>query len=107
MLRPGAIPSEIYRTVIKNLDPELAENFMGYAGRKVKFIGHGVGLSRDEHPVIAEGFDEPLKEGMCIALEPKCGVKGVGMVGIENTFLVTKNGGVSITGTNNGIITVY
>jgi len=35
-------------------------------------------------PVIAEGFNEPLKEGMVLALEPKKGIENVGMVGIEN-----------------------
>jgi len=41
-----------------------------------------------------------------IALEPKVGVRGVGMVGIENTFVVTRGGGRSITGTNPGLILV-
>ena len=58
-------------------------------------------------PVIARGFDEPLEEGMVIALEPKKGVEGVGMVGTENTFVVTRGGGRSITGTNSGPILLY
>ena len=33
------------------------------------------------------------REGMAFALEPKKGIKGMGMVGIENTFLVTPGGG--------------
>ena len=37
---------------------------MGYGNRQVKFLGHGIGLTIDELPVIAQGFDEPLKEGM-------------------------------------------
>jgi len=32
-----------------------------------KFLGHGIGLQVDEMPVIAEGFNEPLKEGMVLA----------------------------------------
>lgn len=107
MLRPGAIPSEIYRAVMNGLEPSFLENFMGYGGKQVKFLGHGIGLWIDEQPVIAEGFDEPLEEGMVFALEPKKGIAGVGLVGIENTFAVTPHGGRSLTGKNRGLIEVY
>ena len=60
----------------------------------------------DEYPVIAKGFDEPLLEGMVIALEPKRGVPGVGMVGRENTYLVTPVGGKSLTGNHPGLMVV-
>jgi len=82
------------------------ENFMGFGNRRVKFLGHGVGLTIDELPVIAQGFDESIQEGMVFALEPKKGIKDVGMVGIENTFIVTSEGGKCITGTNPGLIRV-
>ena len=107
LLRPGVSPSEVYETIIAGLEPEFLENFMGFGDRRVLFLGHGVGLQVDEMPVIARGFDEPLEEGMVIALEPKKGVEGVGMVGTENTFVVTRGGGRSITGTNPGLIPVY
>jgi Xaa-Pro dipeptidase len=107
MLKPGAIPSEIYKTIMSDLDEEFLQNFMGFGRRKVKFIGHGVGLLIDETPVIAEGFDEPLQEGMVFALEPKKGIEKIGMVGIENTFIVTSDGGECITGNNPGLIPVY
>ena len=107
MLKPGAVPSEIYRTVMGGLEPEFLKNFMGYGNRRVKFLGHGIGLWIDETPVIAEGFDEPLEEGMVIALEPKKGIPHVGLVGIENTFVVTPQGGRSLTGKNKGLLEVY
>ena len=107
MLKPGAIPSEIYTTIMNKLDSEFLQNFMGFGNRKVKFLGHGVGLLIDETPVIAEGFDEPLEEGMVFALEPKKGIENIGMVGIENTFIVTSKGGECITGNNPGLIPVY
>jgi len=107
LLRPGISPSEVYETIIAGLEPDFLENFMGFGDRRVLFLGHGVGLQVDEMPVIARGFDEPLEEGMVIALEPKKGVEGVGMVGTENTFVVTRGGGRSITGTNPGLIPVY
>jgi Xaa-Pro aminopeptidase len=61
----------------------------------------------DETPVIAEGFDTPLQEGMVLAVEPKKGFKDVGMVGIENTFLVTAQGGRCLTGDSPGLIPVF
>ncbi len=106
MLKPGAVPSQIYETVMNKLSPEFQNNFMGFGNRKVKFLGHGIGLTIDEIPVIAQGFDEPLQKGIAIALEPKKGIKGVGMVGIENTFLVTSHGGHSITGDHPGLMLV-
>lgn len=98
LLKPGAIPSEIYTSTLASLEPDFLENFMGFGARRTHFLGHGVGLQIDEPPVIAEGFDEPLVEGMVVALEPKKGVPGVGMVGTENTYLVTRAGGRSLTG---------
>jgi Xaa-Pro aminopeptidase len=82
------------------------KNFMGFGSRRANFLGHGVGLQIDEPPVLAEGFDEPLAEGMALALEPKKGVPGVGMVGTENTYVVTAQGGRSLTGKNPGLILV-
>jgi Xaa-Pro aminopeptidase len=106
LLKPGALPSKIYASVIEGLDSEFLANFMGFGSRRSNFLGHGVGLQIDEPPVIAEGFDEPLAEGMVLALEPKKGVPGVGMVGGENTYLVTPQGGVSLTGDHPGPIRV-
>ena len=106
MLKPGAIPSEIYTRTLKSLDSEFLKNFMGFGARRANFLGHGVGLQIDEPPVLAEGFDEPLVEGMVLALEPKKGVPRVGMVGSENTYLVTPDGGRSLTGNHPGLILV-
>ncbi|WP_255297386.1 M24 family metallopeptidase [Anaerophaga thermohalophila] len=72
----------------------------------MKFLGHGIGLTVDELPVLAKGFKTPLEENMVFAVEPKKGIDGVGMVGIENTFVVTPAGGRCITGDNPGLIMV-
>ena len=107
MLRPGAIPSVIYNEILNELTPAFLENFMGFGTRKVKFLGHGIGLTIDELPVIANGFDEPIREGMVFAVEPKKGIPHIGMVGIENTFVVTPQGGRNITGDHPGLLKVY
>jgi Xaa-Pro dipeptidase len=106
LLKPGLIPSEIYNTVMSEIDGSFLENFMGFGSRRVKFLGHGVGLHIDEYPVIANGFNEPLEENMVISLEPKKGIDGVGMVGVEDTYIVTSNGGRCVTGGGKDIFVV-
>ena len=106
MLRPGELPSNIYSTIMKSVDEDYLPNFMGYGKRRAKFLGHGIGLQVDEFPVLAKGFDEPIEEGMVFAVEPKAGVEGIGMVGIENTFVVTPQGGKCITGNHPGLMLV-
>jgi Xaa-Pro aminopeptidase len=98
-LVPGAKPSELYRDCIRIvLQNDLGEGFMGLGRNKVGFLGHGIGLAIDEWPVIAPSFDTPLEENMVLALEPKIGIPGLGMVGTENTFVVTPQGGQCLTG---------
>lgn len=106
MLKPGNIPEDIYNKIIDGLNEDFLHNFMGYGKRTVKFLGHGIGLHIDEYPVIARGFTEPLEKNMVLAVEPKKGFKGKGMVGVENTFIVTDEGGELITGKNEGLILV-
>ncbi len=106
LLRPGNIPSQIYQDVLATVDPAFLPNFMGFGSKTVTFLGHGVGLQIDETPVIAKGFDKPLQKDMVIALEPKKGIPGFGMVGVEDTYLVTENGGECITGGEKGILAV-
>jgi Xaa-Pro dipeptidase len=67
-------------------------HFMGTGPRRIRFIGHGVGLELDEFPFLAAKQTMPLEEGMVIALEPKCIFPGKGVVGIENTHVVTASG---------------
>lgn len=106
LLRPGAVPSAIYEAVTAGLSPAFLENFMGYGNRSVQFLGHGIGLEIAESPTLARGFDEPLEKGMVIAVEPKKGIPGVGMVGTENTFVVEHGGGRSLTGCHPGLMPV-
>lgn len=105
-LRPGIVPSLLYEKIMCDLSPEFLRNFMGYGNRQVKFLGHGIGLVIDEIPVLAKGFDTPFEENIVLAIEPKKGIENVGMVGIENTFIVTPEGGKCITGPGKGLIPV-
>lgn len=104
-LRPGVLPSDIWRDALNLVEKSsFSEGFMGLGGNKVPFLGHGIGLAIDEKPVIAHSFDQALKEGMVLALEPKIGLPGWGMVGLENTFAVSPYGGESLTGNDTDIL---
>lgn len=106
-LKPGSIPSELYAHCMDWAAKEgFSEGFMALDGNKVPFLGHGIGLHIDEYPVIAKSFDAPLESGMVMALEPKMGIRDVGMVGVENTFEITESGGVSISGEEFGIVRI-
>jgi Xaa-Pro aminopeptidase len=69
-------------------------------------VGHGVGLELDEYPFLARRQNMPLEKGMIIALEPKLIYPGLGVVGIENTNLVTDDGLESLTTSEEDIVIV-
>jgi Xaa-Pro dipeptidase len=98
LAKPGVMASELYDTAVSIAEKAgLSHNFMGYGAERVRFVGHGVGLELDERPVIAPGFNTPLEAGMVIALEPKFVLPGLGIAGIENTWLLTPTGVEKIT----------
>ncbi len=89
---PGVRAETLYDLALKIVkEAGLSSGFMGYPD-PVPFVGHGVGLELDELPIIGRGSNTILAEGMVIALEPKFVFPGQGVVGIENTFVVTKTG---------------
>jgi Xaa-Pro aminopeptidase len=98
-IKPGAIPSQIYKEVYNKLIYPCGfdKHFMGFGSNQVLFLGHGIGLAIDESPAIAGKVHTPLEANMVIALEPKKGLEGIGLVGVENTFLVTDEGGEKLT----------
>lgn len=106
-LKPGVRPSEIWDYSARLADEAgWSDGFMACGGNKVGFVGHGIGLAIDEYPAITKGFDLPLEEGMVLAIEPKIGIPDIGMVGVENTFEVTADGGKCLTGQNFDILCI-
>ena len=93
MARPGFKSGAIYdRALEKTAELGYADHFMGVGSKRIRFVGHGIGLEVDEYPFLAAGQDLELQKGMTIALEPKLIFPGQGVVGIENTHVVTQNG---------------
>ena len=58
----------------------------------------------NELPVLAPRMKEPLQAGMVLAVEPKMVIEGIGAVGVENTFIVTENGGEKLVSLSDEII---
>lgn len=105
--RPGATPNDLYLHCIEQAEKQgFAEGFMGLDENQVPFVGHGIGLTIDEFPPVAKGFDVPLEKGMVFAFEPKQGIRGVAMVGVENTFEITEDGCRCITGDSYEMVSV-
>lgn len=94
LLHPGTVIEEVYDQVMEQVDHQYEDGFMNGG----KFLGHSIGLVMDEAPAIARGFKGKLEAGMVFAIEPKIALPGIGMVGTENTYLVTADGAKSLTG---------
>jgi Xaa-Pro dipeptidase len=107
LLRPGTFCDDLYlRALEQAAEAGLSEFFMGYGADQVKFLGHGIGLEIDELPVLAKGFKLPLEAGMVIAIEPKFTFPGRGVVGIENSYLITSEGFIKLTCSREGILSI-
>ncbi|QYR20731.1 Xaa-Pro peptidase family protein [Paenibacillus sp. sptzw28] len=105
LMQPGASCNSLYAASLEQAaDAGLSAHFMGFGADQVKFLGHGIGLEVDEWPVLARGFAEPLEPGMVLAVEPKFTFPGRGVVGIENSYLITSQGPRQLTKSPEGLI---
>jgi Xaa-Pro aminopeptidase len=90
---PGTPCEDVYFAMLKHAeDSGYKDYFMGAGEPRIKFTGHGFGLELDEFPFIAQGQKLTLEKNMVIAIEPKVVIPGQGVVGIENSHLVTESG---------------
>lgn len=97
LIKPGTPCSELYSIAAEKAQQAgLAANFMG-TRQQAKFVGHGIGLQINELPVLTPRSKDALQANMVFALEPKFVLPGIGAVGIENSFLVTEDGGEQLT----------
>ena len=96
LMVPGEPIENLYLRTMDKFDNIYGDAFMNGG----KFLGHSIGLVMDEAPAIAKGFKQPLQPGMTFAVEPKIALPGLGMVGTENTYVVTESGARSLTGSS-------
>ena len=105
--KPGVSSSDLYRSSLRKVERTgFGEHFMGHGEGKVRFIGHGLGLEIDEHPILAPRFNQRLEPGMVIALEPKFVFPGRGVVGLEDDYLVTATGVERLSLTDQRVIRI-
>lgn len=91
--KPGLKAGDIYQMALERTRALGYEDyFMGVGDERIKFVGHGIGVELDEYPFLAAGQSLELQEGMTLALEPKLIFPQKGVVGVENTHVVTQNG---------------
>jgi len=91
--KPGVQSGDIYDlALIRATELGYDKNFMGVGKERIRFVGHGVGVELDEYPFLAAGQNLELQENMTLALEPKLIFPEKGVVGIENTHVVTAKG---------------
>lgn len=91
--RPGVSCSDLYRRAADLArQAGFSDYFMGPLDDQAGFVAHGVGLEIDEWPILAPRFPGELQEGNVLAFEPKV-IVPAGAVGIENTWVVTPDGG--------------
>lgn len=105
--KPGVVSGDIYAMALECAAKlGYAENFMGVGNERIRFVGHGIGLELDEYPFLAAGQQMQLAEGMTLAFEPKVIFPGHGVVGTENTHVVTEHGLEQLTNYQEGIVVV-
>lgn len=94
LMKPGESIENLYLRPMEKFQNIYGDNFMNGG----KFLGHSIGLVMDEAPALAKGFKEVLEPGMTFAVEAKIALPGLGMVGTENTYVITEKGARSLTG---------
>jgi Xaa-Pro dipeptidase len=96
--QPGITADQVYHWAVETAARlGYREWFMGSGAARAAYVGHGVGLELDELPLISSRFNWPLEENMVFALEPKVILPEIGLVGLENTFLLTRQGLEALT----------
>jgi Xaa-Pro aminopeptidase len=103
--KPGLLCSEIYFLCSKIVKKRgLEDYFIGTKKDQAPFVGHGIGLEIDELPLLARGFSQPLQPGMVFAFEPKFIFPEIGVVALEDDYVVTEIGVERLTNVEDGII---
>lgn len=90
--KPGVEAKVLYERALEIArNHKLEAYFMGHR-QHAGFVGHGIGITVNEAPVLAPRSKAMLTEGNVIAIEPKFVIPGHGAIGIENTYVVTADG---------------
>ena len=86
MLQPGAVMSEIDRSVRKFIKEQ------GYGDYIIHRTGHGLGITGHEAPFLAEGYNRKLEPNMLISVEPGIYIPDLGGFRHSDSVLITDDG---------------
>lgn len=84
VLKPGVRAFQIYDAYLKI--------WTRLGLRPIRFIGHGLGLSAHERPLLNDFDKLVLQEGMVICIEPLLLVPGIEGYHVEDEVLITRDG---------------
>ena len=103
-IKPGVTSDEVMRYAIK-LYKEYGvdeSKFQPYLEYPYKHLGHSIGLTSSEPPLIQLHNDTVIKEGMCLAIEPVIFLNGFTYSSEEN-IVVTENGAEFLSDVDTGL----
>jgi Xaa-Pro aminopeptidase len=90
-LRPGATAHDVHRAVSKG--------FIDRGFHLGHVTGHSIGMTMIEHPKIGEGVETELAESMVFSMHPHAITPdGTGCLYMQETWLVTPDGGEPLSG---------
>jgi Xaa-Pro aminopeptidase len=106
-MRPGVKGKDVYQAARKALEKAgYLDYFAGFSRYpQYNYLGHGVGLESNEHPLISPRDETILEPNMVIAIEPKLIAPHWGG-SLEDTILITQNGYRILTKTKRELIVV-
>jgi Xaa-Pro aminopeptidase len=99
-VRPGVLATKVDRAARQVLKGHGLDRFF------VHSTGHGLGLEIHEPPRIGKRDKTRLEAGMAITIEPGVYLEGFGGIRIEDTLVVTENGGQILTPTNKDLYAI-
>ena len=85
-IRTGKPVAEFYKEALAKIGASKVDYIPEYG------FGQGIGLSLQEFPLISEGEESLLREGMCLTLRLAVQDKATGAVMVGNTIQITKDG---------------
>jgi len=84
IIRPGVKASEVYATYLRT--------WKEFGFNPVRFIGHGLGLSTHERPLLSDSDHLALEKGMLLCVEPLLLFPGIEGYHLEDEILITEDG---------------
>ncbi len=98
-MKTGMRCNDIYRMAVEKASALGREGqFQGFGGgKRSRLIGHGIGLELNEPPIPSEYDKSPIESGYVIALEMHMLDESIGVVKLEDTVLIRREGNEILT----------